>query len=245
MISSERFWKEVKGIIQALVLVLLIRTFLYQAFTIPTGSMIPTLLVGDFLFVNKFCYGYGDHSLPLAPPVITNRVGFKGRPERGDIVVFFNRKSDQLDYIKRCIGLPGDTVQMINGILYINEKPAPVVRDGEHHVVDEDGRLIVLEKYIETLPNGVKHPILKQFSFGQAPLDNTPKYIVPKGCYFMMGDNRDRSADSRVMEKVGFVEERDLMGRADVIFFSSGAKWYDIPNFVMETRLERLGSRIR
>jgi len=145
-----------------------------------------------------------------------------------------------LDYIKRLIGLPGDRVQVKEGILYINDKSVTLERVEDYHTVDKEGRLLVVPQYIETLPNGVKHRILKSAPFGQGRLDNTPVFTVPEGHYFMMGDNRDNSSDSRVMEMVGYVPFENLIGRAEILFFSTEAKWYEFWNWFFALRYNRL-----
>lgn len=236
---SDKVKKEIRGFAVAFAIAMIIRTFLYQPFNIPSGSMIPTLLVGDYLFVNKFTYGYSRHSFPFGLPIFKGRV-YDHAPKQGEVVVFFNPKHDNLDYIKRLIGLPGDRVQVKDGILYINDKPVTLERIEDYHTVDKDGRLAVIPQYIETLPNGVKHRILKSAPFGQGRLDNTEVFVVPEGHYFMMGDNRDGSSDSRVMSTVGFIPFENLIGRAEILFFSTDAKWYEPWNWFFGLRYNRL-----
>ncbi|MEM7216480.1 MAG: signal peptidase I [Pseudomonadota bacterium] len=201
-------------IVQALILAVLLRTLLYQPFSIPSGSMKPTLLVGDYLFVSKFSYGYSKHSIPFAPDLFNGRI-WSAEPKRGDIAVFKYPPNPKIDYIKRVIGLPGDKVQMSSGILYLNGSPVNRERAPENFLDDEIG-LGPVPIYIETLPNGVSYPTidLNPQSFG----DDTQVFEVPEGHYFMMGDNRDNSADSRF--EVGFVPFENFVGRASVIFFS-------------------------
>lgn len=236
---GDKVKKEIRGFAVAFAIAMIIRTFLYQPFNIPSGSMIPTLLIGDYLFVNKFSYGYSRHSFPFGPPIFQGRI-FEKNPKQGDVAVFFNPKHDNLDYIKRVIGLPGDRIQMKDGILYINDKPVTMERIEDYHTVDKEGRLIVIPQYIETLPNGVRHRILKSAPFGQGRLDNTEVFTVPEGHYFMMGDNRDNSSDSRVMSTVGFVPFENLIGRAEILFFSTEAKWYEPWNWFFGLRYKRL-----
>jgi len=201
-------------IVHALIIALVIRTLLFQPFNIPSGSMQNTLLIGDYLFVSKFSYGYTHYSLPFSPPLFSGRI-WSAEPQRGDVVVFRFPKDDSIDYIKRVIGLPGDRIQVRDEQLYINDDPVKRERieDGE---TDEFGRTIPVKRWRETLPNGVTYVTLE--TPGRPNLANTKIFEVPPGHYFMMGDNRDNSSDSRA--DVGFVPFENLIGRAQVIFFS-------------------------
>lgn len=236
--------KEIRGLAWAFLIAMLIRTFAYQPFNIPSGSMIPTLLIGDYLFVNKYCYGYSRHSLPFGLNVFSGRILDKA-PQRGDVVVFFNPKHDNLDYIKRLVGLPGDRIQVIKGVLHINGEAVKLEQIQDYHTVDDKGQLRVIPQYTETLPNGVKHPILKAAPFGKGRLDNTKEYVVPEGHYFMMGDNRDNSLDSRVEASVGYVPAENIIGRAEILFFSTEAKWYQLLDWPFSLRYNRLAQIIR
>ncbi len=212
-------------IVHALIIALVIRTFLFQPFNIPSGSMEETLLVGDYLFVSKFSYGYSHYSLPLSPPLFSGRI-WSGSPQRGDVVVFRLPKDDSVDYIKRLIGLPGDRIQMINGLLHINGEPVKRERIGDFVDTDDNGRTTRIKRWREMLPNGVTYTTLELVENGAN--DNTPVFEVPPGHYFMMGDNRDNSQDSRVLSQVGYVPFENLIGRAQVIFFSirgAGHAW--------------------
>jgi signal peptidase I len=180
--------------------------------------MVPTLLVGDYLFVSKFSYGYSNFSLPLGLPLFSGRI-FPHTPERGDVVVFKLPTDNSTDYIKRVIGLPGDRIQMKAGNLYINNQLVLRRRIEDYPYKKYGGTVIPLAQYIETLPNGQRHLILKMGDNG--PLDNTPMYNVPPGKYFMLGDNRDNSQDSRVLSAVGYVPAENLIGRAQFMFFST------------------------
>jgi signal peptidase I len=191
-------------IFQALLLALVIRSFIFQPFSIPSGSMRPTLLEGDYLFVSKFAYGYSRYSLPFGPNLFSGRI-WSAEPLRGDVVVFKFPPNPNLDYIKRVVGLPGDRVQMINGVLQINGVPVKREKTGVIDDVDVTETQGPVDVYHETLPNGVEY-------------DNTREWLVPPGHYFMMGDNRDNSSDSRL--SVGFVPAENLVGRAKRIFFS-------------------------
>ncbi|MDQ0454205.1 signal peptidase I [Rhizobium paknamense] len=215
--KQSALWENIKVIIQALVLAMVIRTLLFQPFTIPSGSMMPTLLVGDYIFVNKFAYGYSKYSLPFSLNLFSGRI-FSSEPKRGDVVVFRFPPNPDVDYIKRLVGLPGDRIQVINGVLNVNGQPVPKVPDGSF---TSDYRLdpgINVPVFRETLDNGVTYDTLDQTPFSRG--DNTQEFVVPPGHYFMMGDNRDNSLDSRF--DVGYVPAENLVGRASVIFFSLG-----------------------
>src|SRR5215471_2920741 len=246
-VSSERRLKEgglaetVKVVIQALLIALVIRTLLFQPFSIPSGSMKDTLLVGDYLFVSQFSYGYSRYSLPLSLPLFSGRI-FGTEPQRGDVVVFALPRDPSTDYIKRVIGLPGDRVQVIGGLLHINGVPVERERIGDF-VDDEDGRAV--RRWHETLPNGVSYDVLdlQDNSF----LDDTQEYVVPAGHYFMMGDNRDNSLDSRVPSEVGYVPFENLIGKAQIVFLSmrGGEPAWHIWSWPLSMRWSRLLTIIR
>jgi signal peptidase I len=202
-------------IVEALLIALIFRTFLYQPFSIPTASMQSTLMIGDYFIANKFTWGFGKYSFPIALP-FNGRV-FGGTPERGQVAVFRNEITGE-DYIKRIIGLPGETIQMREGRLYINDAQVEREQVGTAQDTDSEMRTIPVTVYRETLPNGVSHTIQEIADNG--PLDNTAEYIVPAGHYFMMGDNRDRSQDSRVLSQVGYVPFDAFIGKAEARFFS-------------------------
>ncbi len=211
------FGETLKVIVQALLLALVIRSLLFQPFSIPSGSMKPTLLVGDYLFVSKFAYGYSRYSFPFSPPLFSGRI-WSGTPERGDIAVFRFPPNPRIDYIKRVIGLPGDRIQMIRGVLHINGEPVKRERTGTYDPGDSGDEAAQAAIYTETLPNGVSYETLDITPNSMS--DNTREFLVPEGHYFMMGDNRDNSADSRA--NVGFVPLENFVGRAEMIFFSIG-----------------------
>jgi len=215
---------------------LLIRTFLFQPFNIPAGSMKPTLLVGDYMFVSKYSYGYNRYSFPFSPPLalISGRV-FASEPERGDVVVFRLPKDPSTDYVKRVIGLPGDRIQMINGVLHINGTPVKRERIEDFVETDDNGREVHIKQWRETLPNGVSHATLDMID--NSFYDNTKEYRVPAGHYFMMGDNRDNSSDSRVENAVGYVPAENLVGRAQIMFWSVDEKGH--------IRSERIATKVR
>lgn len=207
-----------RTIVQALLIALVIRTFLFQPFSIPSGSMKGTLLVGDYLFVSQYSYGYSRYSLPWSLPLFSGRI-FSSTPQAGDVVVFALPKDPSVDYIKRVIGLPGDHIQMIDGLLHINGVPIKRERVDDF-IDDEGGGAAHVRRWRETLPSGVSYLTLDLQDNGF--LDNTQEYVVPPGHYFMMGDNRDDSLDSRVPSAVGYVPFENLIGKARVIFFSIG-----------------------
>jgi signal peptidase I len=211
----------IKVIVQALLIALVVRTLFFQPFNIPSGSLIPTLLIGDYLFVSKYSYGYSKHSLPLSPNVFSGRI-WGSEPKRGDIAVFKLPSDGSTDYIKRVIGLPGDKVQMVQGRLLINGQVVPREPVQKIRTRDAFGREVEVPTYKETLPGGVSHLIIERDG-DTGYYDNTKVFEVPAGHYFMMGDNRDNSTDSRVGKDeggVGPVPLENFVGRAEVIFFS-------------------------
>jgi len=234
--------ENVKTIVYAGLIAIGIRTFAFEPFNIPSGSMIPTLLVGDYLFVSKYSYGYSRFSLPLSPPLFSGRI-FGSLPKRGDVAVFKLPRDTSTDYIKRIIGLPGDRIQMKAGHLFINGEEVQRQAAGGYTATG-DGPATEMKKYLETLPNGVQHDILKFNDDG--PLDNTQEYDVPPGYVFAMGDNRDNSLDSRVLNAVGFIPLENLVGRAEFLFFSVDATspWWEIWEWPFEIRWGRLLSGI-
>jgi signal peptidase I len=215
---------------------LLIRTFLFQPFSTPSGSLKPTLLVGDYMFVSKYSYGYTRYSFPFSPPLalISGRI-FASEPERGDVVVFRLPKDPSTDYVKRVVGLPGERIQMINGLLHINGLAVRRERIEDFIETEDNGRQVRIKQWRETLPNGVSHPTLDMIDNGF--YDNTKEYRVPAGHYFMMGDNRDNSTDSRVENAVGYVPVENLIGRVQVIFWSMGEDG--------RVRTDRIGMTVR
>jgi signal peptidase I len=229
----------IKTVVYAVLIALVVRTVVYEPFNIPSGSMVPTLLVGDYLFVSKFSYGYSRYSLPFGLPLFSGRI-FSHPPERGDVIVFKLPTDNSTDYIKRVIGLPGDHIQMKGGNLYINDQLVQRRRTQDYLYHEGNGTVIPLAQYIETLPNGRQHLIIKMGDNG--PLDNTPVYDVPPGDYFMMGDNRDNSQDSRVLSAVGYVPAENLIGRAEFIFFSTdgSARLWELWKWPFAIRYSRL-----
>ncbi len=215
--SGNEFVEIIKTVVFALLIALVLRIVLFQPFTIPSASMEPNLYEGDYIVVSKWTYGYSRHSIPFSPGLFKGRI-MENQPERGDIVVFKLPRDNKTDYIKRLIGLPGDRVQMINNVLYLNGAAVPDVvltRD----TVDEVGRSVI--QFNETLPGG---KTFKAQEFGPGNLlDNTAEFTVPAGYYFMIGDNRDNSLDSREYPEnngVGLVPAENLIGKAEIILFS-------------------------
>ena len=212
--------ENLKTLLGALLIAILIRSLILQPFYIPSSSMEPTLLVGDRIFVTKYNYGFSKHSFPFSPN-ISNKRFFFNSPERGDLVVFKTPSDNRTDYIKRLIGLPGDEIQFVEGDIFINGKKI------KREVYNLDikvfcGNFILESKtYMETLPNGVKY--LASYN-KEGTLKNTQKYIVPKNHYFLMGDNRDCSKDSRFLNEVGYIKELNLVGKAKIIFFSNDTR---------------------
>ncbi len=229
-----------KALLWALVIAFGVRSCALEPFNIPSGSMIPSLLIGDYLFVNKGSYGYSRHSFPFSLPIIPKgkRI-FYSEPKRGDVVVFRLPSNTSVDYIKRVIGLPNDKIQVKGGILHINDKP---VKRTLIEVVKEDNKIYT--RYNEELPNGVIHPIW-EFS-DDMQQDNTPEFIVPEGHFFMMGDNRDNSKDSRWLDEVGYVPKENLVGKAWFIFYSTNgtSPFLFFWNWGKSIRWERIFSSI-
>ncbi|GIK82186.1 MAG: signal peptidase I [Pseudorhodoplanes sp.] len=238
------FGESVRVIVHALIIALVIRTFLFQPFNIPSGSMKATLLVGDYLFVSKYSYGYSRYSIPFSPPLFFGRI-LSSDPERGDIAVFRLPKDDSTDYIKRVIGLPGDRVRMIDGLLHINGQPVKRERIDDYIETEETPRATRVKRWRETLPNGVSYTTLDLIDNGF--YDNTQEYVVPSGHYFMMGDNRDNSTDSRVLSQVGYVPLDNFVGRAQLIFFSvaEGERAWQFWFWPWTVRWSRLFSIVR
>lgn len=223
MDKEESLSDTIKTVVYAILIAIVIRSFWFEPFKIPSGSMYPTLYVGDYLFVSKYTYGYSKHSLPWSIPLFEGRV-WSDAPERGDVVVFKYPRDNKTDFIKRVIGLPGDKIKLENGQLYINGELVKREQIEDFVIRDERGDAERYRQYIETLPNGKKHKIM-EVSDSEIN-DDFDEVEVPQGTFFMMGDNRDRSDDSRV--NVGFVPFENLVGKARFLFFSNNVDkpWY-------------------
>ena len=236
------WWETLKTILYAVAVAVLVRTFAYEPFNIPSSSMVPTLLEGDYLFVAKFSYGYSRYSFPFSFPPFEGRI-FGGEPERGDVAVFRLPADDKTDYIKRIVGLAGDRIQVKGGVLHINDEPVARERVDDFVETDYFGRERRVPQYEETLPSGRRYRVLDRDPHGL--LDDTGVYVVPEGHYFAMGDNRDNSVDSRVPAEqlgVGFVPAQNLIGRADILFYSTsgGARPWEFWKWLGATRFERM-----
>lgn len=236
--------KKEMGFFKTLIIALLcagfVRSFFFEPFHIPSGSMKPNLLIGDYIFVAKYSYGYSRYSFPFGLNLFEGRFWQKHEPKRGDAVVFRLPSNPKINYIKRVMGLPGDRLQMIDGTLYINDQKVDKIPGGDFF--DEDSAIgAPIRKFLETLPEGKRVVTLDQTKTAQ---DNTGVYEVPEGHYFMMGDNRDNSQDSRYLDFVGYVPEENLIGRATIIFFSASKPIWQIWQWPHSIRFERILSKI-
>ena len=210
-------YENLKTFLGALIIAIAIRSLLFQPFYIPSSSMEPTLLVGDRIFVSKYTYGYSKHSFPFSPN-FSNKRFFSKSPKRGDLVVFKTPADNRTDYIKRLIGMPGDTIQFVNGDLIINDKKILRQKIKIQKFIRCGNFMLETNTFIETLPNGLKHHVSYK---KKGSLQNSKVYEVPKDHYFLLGDNRDCSKDSRYLDSVGYVNSLNLVGEAKVIFFSN------------------------
>ena len=243
--KANGLWETVRTVIYAVLIAVVVRTFFYEPFNIPSGSMKPTLLIGDYLFVSKFAYGYSRHSLPFSPPIGGGRL-FGSLPERGDVAVFKLPTNNKTDYIKRIVGLPGDRIQVKGGVLFVNDVEVP--REPLDDFFDETGgRVQPIKRFQETMPpvdsaddGPVRYEVLDWKADGRGEFDNTEVFLVPEDHVFAMGDNRDNSLDSRA--KVGFVPVENLVGRAEIIFFSTNgsARFWEIWKWPITIRYGRL-----
>lgn len=238
--NKNSIFENIRTLIYAILIAFFIRTFILQPFTIPSGSMLPNLLVGDYLFVSKYSYGYSRYSLPFSPNIIKDRI-FASLPERGDVVVFRLPNDTDVDYIKRVIGLPGDKIQIINGLIYINDEEVSITNYYDNYKYFTQYNKNTLKNEIL---DGKSHYILdlETESLG----DNTGIYRVPNDHYFMMGDNRDNSLDSRFIDQVGYVPFENFVGRAEFLFFSSdkSVPLWKIWNWHKKFRFDRIAKKI-
>ena len=239
MDKEESFWDTIKTVFYAILIAIVIRTIWFEPFKIPSGSMYPTLYVGDYLFVSKYTYGYSKHSLPWSLPLFEGRI-WEDEPERGDVVVFKYPQDNKTDFIKRVIGLPGDKIKLERGRLFINGEMVEREQVEDFTIRNAYGSAERYRQYIETLPNGKKHRIL-ELSDHEAH-DDFKEIVVPQGNYFMMGDNRDRSDDSRVNVLRTCRSAENLVGKARFLFFSHNEdeEWYKPWSWPKKIRWDRL-----
>ncbi len=212
--------ENIKTLFYALIIALVIRSLFFQPFYIPSSSMEPNLLIGDRIFVTKYSYGYSSHSFPFSPNILNERI-LDNEPKRGDVVVFKTPADNRTDYIKRLIGKPGDTIQIINGNLFLNNKEIIRKKIKNFYEITCGDLNVETEFFEETLPSGKKY-IVTYIKDGT--MMNTDLFVVPKKHYFFMGDNRDCSKDSRFLSSVGYVKYKNLVGKAEIIFFSNDIK---------------------
>ncbi len=246
-IKRKHPWDDtIRTILVAFLLAVGFRSFVFEPFHIPSGSMKSTLLVGDYLFVSKYSYGYSRYSFPLGLPLFHGRVLELSKPARGDVVVFRPPGSPRVDFIKRVIGLPGDRIQLKDGIVYINDVPLARQPLGTFADDEDLSHINVIPRFAETLPGGKVISILKephdvQHVDATHTADDTPVYQVPPGYYFMMGDNRDHSYDSRFPSGVSYVPEENIVGRAEMIFLSvdSSFTWTNPASWFTAMRFDR------
>ena len=242
--NESSFFEFIKTIFYAVIIAIIFRSLLFEPYNIPSGSMLPNLLIGDYLFVSKFSYGYSRFSFPFGVvPLPKNRV-FAAEPERGDVIVFKLPSNTSINYIKRVIGLPGDRLQMKDGKLFLNGHLVNQYNDGKFKLVHNNQYEQVLDKYKEKLDNGRSYSILNLNDF--QPLDNTKEFIVPDSHYFMMGDNRDNSLDSRA-NGGWFVPFENLVGKGNFIFFSiSGdTRFWQFWRWPLNVRYNRIFKKIK
>lgn len=242
--KKQSFGSFVKELGLIFLVIMGIRFTFYGLSRIPSESMVPTANIGDFITVANFPYGFTPLSIPYVPSSWAVRWLAK-EPERGDVIVIRVPHDQGRDYIKRLIGLPGDRIQMKAGILHINGAPVQMEKGEKYTLYNQKGKPIQGDIYYETLPNGVRHEILKVEGVGYGYMDNTQEFEVPEDHYFLMGDNRDMSQDSRYPQ-IGFIHKKNLIGRADLVWFSTNARsLFDIPNWISFSLLkERLMKRI-
>lgn len=245
--AAEGVWDVFKTVAYALLIALALRVFVFQPFSIPSGSMNPTLIKGDFIIVWKFGYGFSHHSIPFSPKLFSGRL-LANEPTRGDVVVFKYPPDDRTDYVKRLVGMPGDRVQVIGGVLHINGEAVKREFLGERVIEEDLGAVTVettVQEWRETLPNG-KTYVIHERGDGE-PNDNTQVFEVPANHYFMMGDNRDNSEDSRVATAVGYVPAENLVGPTNFVILSyrDGAQLWKPWTWVTHFRADRFANGVK
>ena len=236
--------ENLKTLFYALIIALIIRSFLFQPFYIPSSSMEPNLLIGDRLFVSKYSYGYSRHSLPFSPKIYNKRI-FAKRPKVGDIIVFKTPADNRTDYIKRLIGLPGDAIQILNGDLYLNDLKITKRKIEDSLNIKCGNEILNANFYEEILPNGTKYVAVYR---KDGTMLNTDRFVVPENHYFFMGDNRDCSKDSRFLSSVGYVNFNNLVGKGQIIFFSNSIEEGSFLKFWKwnkSVRFDRIFKRIK
>ena len=236
--------ENLKTLFYALIIALIIRSFFFQPFYIPSSSMEPNLLIGDRLFVSKYSYGYSRHSLPFSPKIYNKRI-FSKRPKVGDIIVFKTPADNRTDYIKRLIGLPGDAIQIINGDLYLNDLKITKRKIEDSLNIKCGDEILNANFYEEILPNGTKYVAVYR---KDGTMLNTDRFVVPENHYFFMGDNRDCSKDSRFLSSVGYVNFNNLVGKGQIIFFSNSIEEGSFLKFWKwnkSVRFDRIFKRIK
>ena len=228
---------EIRSTIYALLIAILIRSIIFEPFSIPSGSMKPNYLVGDYLFVSKYYYGISRYSFPFWPNIFSGRVWELHKPKRGDVIVFRQPSDPSIHYIKRLIGLPGDRIQLIDGYVYLNGKKLEQKQISDF-VDQEPYPHETIKRLVETIDDNTSYEILDYTPFGDA--DNTDVFEVPEGKYFFMGDNRDNSHDSRKINgKIGFVPEEFIIGRAEFVLFSNPESLFKIWEWVFSFNKDR------
>ena len=230
------FIENFKTLLYALLIAIFIRSIFIQPFYIPSSSMEPNLLVGDRLFVTKFSYGYSKHSFPFSPPIFNGRIIFT-KPKRGDVIVFKTPSDNRTDYIKRLIGLPGDTIQFIDGELYLNENQILKTIKSKDDFLYCGKSKIKVSTFTEKLPGGKIYTTSYRNDYSY---ESSDKFIVPKDHFFFLGDNRDCSKDSRYLSEVGYVHKNNLVGKAQILFFSSDPKIGSIFKFWQWNKIMRI-----